>query len=83
MLFLREDLPATGYRVPSLRRRRSPRRFRAAAAWHRKFPIRTTPEGSIKPYEGKPKAEISKLDAIEFFTANSIHAADRSQLMNG
>ena len=48
-----------------------------------KFPIRTTPEGSIKPYDGKPKAEITNIDAIEFFTTNSIHTTDRSQLMNG
>jgi adenylylsulfate reductase subunit B len=48
-----------------------------------KFPIRTTPEGSIKPYENKPKADLSKLDAIDFFTPDSIHKTDRSQLIGG
>jgi len=48
-----------------------------------KFPIRTTPEGSIKPYDGKPKADVSKIDAIEFYSANSIHKTDRSQLISG
>ena len=48
-----------------------------------KFPIRTTVEGSINPYQGKPKADMAKLEAIEFFTPNSIHATDRGQLING
>jgi adenylylsulfate reductase subunit B len=48
-----------------------------------KFPIRTTPEGSIKPYDGKPNADVSKIDEIEFYSANSIHKTDRSQLVSG
>ncbi|MBF0135587.1 MAG: adenylyl-sulfate reductase subunit beta [Magnetococcus sp. DMHC-1] len=32
-----------------------------------KFPIRTTAEGSIDPYKGKPAADMSKLDKPGFF----------------
>jgi hypothetical protein len=32
---------------------------------------------------GAQNTDISKLDAIEFFTSNSIHTADRRQLVNG
>ena len=37
----------------------------------------------IKPYDGKPNADVSKIDEIEFYSANSIHKTDRSQLVNG
>ena len=33
-----------------------------------KFPIRTTAEGSIKPYEGKPSPDASALDNELLFT---------------
>lgn len=33
-----------------------------------KFPIRTTPEGSIDPYAGKPAADLSKIAQPGFFT---------------
>ena len=46
-----------------------------------KFPIRTTPEGSIDPYKDKPKADMSKISESGFFTENSIHKADASQLI--
>ena len=36
-----------------------------------KFPIRTTAEGSIDPYSGKPAADISKIGDSGFFTTNS------------
>ena len=35
-----------------------------------KFPIRTTPEGSIKPYEGKP--EGADLDSELLFTETAL-----------
>jgi adenylylsulfate reductase subunit B len=56
-------------------------KFRNGSIKRFKFPIRTTPEGSIKPYEGKPKADIANIEAVEYFTANCIHTADRSQLL--
>jgi len=65
-----------GDRMPSLRRHRADGRLRAATARFRlimwtikfrngnmkrfKFPIRTTPEGSIDPYKDKPKADMSR-----------------------
>ncbi|MBF0383913.1 MAG: adenylyl-sulfate reductase subunit beta [Magnetococcales bacterium] len=38
-----------------------------------KFPIRTTVEGSINPYAGKPEADISKLDSPGFFNMDSAY----------
>ena len=35
-----------------------------------KFPIRTTPEGSIDPYAGKPAADMSKISDNGFFNHN-------------
>jgi adenylylsulfate reductase subunit B len=35
-----------------------------------KFPIRTTPEGSIDPYAGKPAADMSKIGDNGFFNHN-------------
>jgi adenylylsulfate reductase subunit B len=32
-----------------------------------KFPIRTTEEGAINPYAGKPEADMSKLKQPGFF----------------
>jgi adenylylsulfate reductase subunit B len=36
-----------------------------------KFPIRTTPEGSIDPYTGKGKADLSKINQPGFFSTNN------------
>ena len=47
-----------------------------------KFPIRTTPEGSIDPYAGKPKADMSKIEGPGFFCQdNGYREGDRSELI--
>jgi len=47
-----------------------------------KFPIRTTPEGSIDPYGGKPEADISKVTDPGFFVqVNGYRAGDSSELI--
>jgi adenylylsulfate reductase subunit B len=35
-----------------------------------KFPIRTTAEGSIDPYAGKPQADMAKISDNGFFNHN-------------
>jgi len=48
-----------------------------------KFPIRTTAEGSIDPYAGKPAADMSKIEEIGFFCQdNGFRAGDPSELIN-
>ncbi|MBF0147688.1 MAG: adenylyl-sulfate reductase subunit beta [Magnetococcales bacterium] len=42
-------------------------KFRNGNVKRFKFPIRTTAEGSIDPYAGKPKADMSKLSDPGFF----------------
>ncbi|MEO5350614.1 MAG: adenylyl-sulfate reductase subunit beta [Magnetococcus sp. YQC-3] len=44
-------------------------RFRNGNVKRFKFPIRTTAEGSIDPYAGKPAADMSKLDQPGFFNS--------------
>ncbi len=44
-------------------------RFRNGNVKRFKFPIRTTAEGSIDPYAGKPMADQSKLDQPGFFNS--------------
>jgi adenylylsulfate reductase subunit B len=47
-----------------------------------KFPIRTTPEGSIDPYGGKPEADMSKIEEPGFFNQeNGYRAGDPSELI--
>ena len=47
-----------------------------------KFPIRTTPEGSIDPYGGKPEADMSKIEDTGFFVqSNGYRAGDPSELI--
>ncbi|MDH4184202.1 MAG: adenylyl-sulfate reductase subunit beta [Nitrospinota bacterium] len=43
-------------------------KFRDGTVKRFKFPIRTTPEGSIKPYEGKPTPADADLDNELLFT---------------
>ncbi|MEO5363605.1 MAG: adenylyl-sulfate reductase subunit beta [Magnetococcus sp. DMHC-8] len=44
-------------------------RFRNGNVKRFKFPIRTTAEGSIDPYAGKPAADPAKLDQPGFFNS--------------
>lgn len=46
-------------------------KFRNGNVKRFKFPIRTTAEGSIDPYAGKPVPDQSKLDAAGFFNLDS------------
>ncbi|MBF0183593.1 MAG: adenylyl-sulfate reductase subunit beta [Magnetococcales bacterium] len=45
-------------------------KFRNGNVKRFKFPIRTTAEGSIDPYAGKPAADMSKLDQPGFFNTD-------------
>jgi adenylylsulfate reductase subunit B len=42
-------------------------KFRNGTLKRFKFPIRTTPEGSIDPYGNKPKADMAKIAEPGFF----------------
>jgi adenylylsulfate reductase subunit B len=57
-------------------------KFRNGTMKRFKFPIRTTPEGSIDPYAGKPAADMSKITDPGFFCEeNGYRAGDRSELI--
>jgi adenylylsulfate reductase subunit B len=43
-------------------------KFRDGEIKRFKFPIRTTPEGSIDPYKGKPEPNLADIGKPEFFT---------------
>lgn len=56
--------------------------FRSGDVKRFEFPIRTTPEGSIEPYEGKPEADHGELsDHATLFTKGT-HAGDKSQFVH-
>jgi adenylylsulfate reductase subunit B len=56
--------------------------FRNGASKHFEFPIRTTVEGSIDPYTGKPEANMAKIEEPGFFCdENGFRAGDRSELI--
>lgn len=44
--------------------------FRNGSAKRFKFPIRTTPEGSINPYDGKPAAKLEEIAKAGFFNTD-------------
>ena len=47
-----------------------------------KFPIRTTPEGSIDPYGGKPEADIANIGEPGYFVrCNGFRAGDPDELI--
>jgi adenylylsulfate reductase subunit B len=47
-----------------------------------RFPIRTTPEGSIDPYGGKPDADFSKISEPGFFVSvNGFRAGNPDELI--
>jgi adenylylsulfate reductase subunit B len=55
-------------------------KFRNGTMKRFKFPIRTTPEGSIEPYKGKPAANMADIDKPGFFNFKDL-PGDRSQLI--
>jgi adenylylsulfate reductase subunit B len=60
-------------------------KFRNGVMKRFKFPIRTTAEGSIDPYAGKPQADMSKIADNGFFNhneQNGYREGDRSELIN-
>ncbi len=59
--------------------------FRNGTSKQFKFPIRTTEEGSIDPYGGKPVADISKIGEPGFFNhneQNGFRAGDPEELIH-
>ena len=57
-------------------------KFRNGTMKRFKFPIRTTPEGSIDPYGGKPEADISRIAEPGFFVqVNGYRPGDPSELI--
>jgi adenylylsulfate reductase subunit B len=57
-------------------------KFRNGTQKRFKFPIRTTPEGSIDPYGGKPDADYAKIEENMFFVeANGFRTGDPSELI--
>jgi adenylylsulfate reductase subunit B len=57
-------------------------KFRNGTMKRFKFPIRTTPEGSINPYGGKPEADFSKIEQAGFFNEEKgYRAGNRSELI--
>ncbi len=58
--------------------------FRNGATKQFKFPIRTTEEGSINPYGGKPDADIDRIGEPGFFNhneQNGFRAGDPEELI--
>jgi adenylylsulfate reductase subunit B len=56
--------------------------FRNGTQKRFQFPIRTTPEGSIDPYGGKPDADFGKIAEPGFFVeSNGYRAGDASELI--
>jgi adenylylsulfate reductase subunit B len=45
-------------------------KFRNGILKRFKFPIRTTAEGSVDPYKGKPEADMAKLKQPGYFTTS-------------
>ncbi|MGD8590442.1 MAG: adenylyl-sulfate reductase subunit beta [Chromatiales bacterium] len=59
-------------------------KFRNGTMKRFKFPIRTTPEGSIDPYGGKPAADMAKIGEPGFFNhmeQNGYRAGDPAELI--
>jgi len=57
-------------------------KFRSGTMKRFKFPIRTTPEGSIDPYGGRPAADFARIDEPGFFSQeNGFRAGDPGELI--
>ncbi len=57
-------------------------RFRNGNMKRLKFPIRTTPEGSIEPYAGKPDVNMDEIDKHDSLFTHGMHSCDTSQFVN-
>jgi adenylylsulfate reductase subunit B len=56
--------------------------FRNGTTKRFRFPIRTTPEGSVDPYGNKPAADIAKIGEPGFFTLGGVQKpGDASELI--
>ena len=57
-------------------------KFRNGTQKRFKFPIRTTPEGSIDPYGGKPDADFSKISEPGYFVqVNGYRSGNADELI--
>jgi adenylylsulfate reductase subunit B len=57
-------------------------KFRNGTTKRFKFPIRTTPEGSIDPYGGKPEADMAKISDNGFYEQyNGYRAGNPAELI--
>jgi adenylylsulfate reductase subunit B len=56
-------------------------KFRNGTVKRFKFPIRTTAEGSIDPYAGKPKAVKSEIEQHSTLFTHETHKCDMSQFI--
>jgi len=56
-------------------------KFRNGNVKRVKFPIRTTAEGSIDPYRGKPTADMAEIERHDLLFTRQTHKADPSQFL--
>jgi adenylylsulfate reductase subunit B len=56
-------------------------RFRNGAIKRFKFPTRTTAEGSIDPYRGKPPADMAEIERHDLLFTRGTHKGDPSQFI--
>ena len=57
-------------------------RFRNGTTKRFRFPVRTTPEGSIDPYGGKPDADYARIAEPGFFVSvNGFQAGNPDELI--
>ncbi len=57
-------------------------RFRNGNTKRFEFPTRTTPDGSIDPYAGKPKAKMEEIDRHDVLFTHGTHTCDTSQFVH-
>jgi adenylylsulfate reductase subunit B len=56
-------------------------RFRNGTLKRFEFPIRTTVEGSIDPYRGKPKADLAEIERHDVLFTRGTHKCDPTQFL--
>ena len=57
-------------------------KFRNGNVKRFKFPIRTTAEGSIDPYKGRPKVDMAEIDKHDTLYTHGTHKGDMSQFVS-